>query len=109
MVSTIVDLEKIPGLVPATDNQYEVSPVRQWGRRLCEAVISPTSPLVGQAVRDADFRELYDAAIVAVHRNGARVTNKVGDIRLRAGDTLLLQTGAVRQGLPEQARLLSRE
>jgi di/tricarboxylate transporter len=94
VVSTIVDLEKIPGLVPATDNQYEVSPVRQWGRRLCEAVISPTSPLVGQAVRDADFRELYDAAIVAVHRNGARVTNKVGDIRLRAGDTLLLQTGA---------------
>jgi di/tricarboxylate transporter len=94
VVSTIVDLEKIPGLVPATDNQYEVSPVRQWGRRLCEAVISPTSPLVGQAVRSADFRVLYDAAIVAVHRNGARLTNKVGDIRLRAGDTLLLQTGA---------------
>ena len=49
-------------------------------------------------MRDADFRELYDAAIVAVHRNGARVTNKVGDIRLHAGDTLLLQVGAaVRQ------------
>src|SRR5262249_21088165 len=94
VVSTIVELEKIAGLVPATDSRYEVSPVNQWGRRLCEAVISPSSPLVGQAVREADFRELYDAAIVAVHRNGARVTNKVGDIRLRAGDTLLLQTGA---------------
>ena len=57
VVNTIVDLEKIPGLVPATDNQYEVSPVKQWGRRLCEAVISPTSPLVRSAVRDADFRE----------------------------------------------------
>jgi di/tricarboxylate transporter len=95
VVNTIVDLEKIPGLVPAADNQYEVSPVKQWGRRLCEAVISPSSPLVGVAVRDADFRALYDAAIVAVHRNGARVTNKVGDIRLRAGDTLLLQTGTL--------------
>ena len=90
VVSTIVDLEKIPGLVPAADSQYEVSPVKQWGRQLCEAVISPSSPLVGQAVRDADFRSLYDAAIVAVHRNGARLTNKVGDIRLHAGDTLLL-------------------
>ena len=94
VVSTIVDLEKIPGLVPAADARYEVSPAMQRGRQLCEAVISPSSPLVGQAVRDADFRVLYDAAIVAVHRNGARLTNKVGDIHLHAGDTLLLQVGA---------------
>jgi len=93
VVNTIVDLEKIPGLVPAADAQYEVSPDKQWGRQLCETVISPSSPLVDQAVRDADFRSLYDAAIVAVHRNGARLTNKVGDIRLHAGDTLLLQVG----------------
>jgi len=94
IVNTIVDLEKIPGLVPAADAHYEVSPAKQWGRQLCEAVISPSSPLVGQAVRNADFRSLYDAAIVAVHRNGARLTNKVGDNRLHAGDTLLLQVGA---------------
>jgi di/tricarboxylate transporter len=94
IVGTIVDLEKIPGLVPAVDARYEVSPVKQRGRNLCEAVISPTSPLVGQTVRDADFRALYDAAVVAVHRNGARLTNKVGDIELYAGDTLLLQVGA---------------
>jgi di/tricarboxylate transporter len=93
VVGTIVDLEKIPGLVPAADARYEVSPAMQRGRQLCEAVISPSSPLVGQAVRDADFRVLYDAAIVAVHRNGARLTNKVGDIHLHAGDTLLLQVG----------------
>ena len=93
VVSTIVDLEKVPGLVPAANAQYEVSPVKQWGRQLCEAVISPTSPLVGEEVRNADFRSLYDAAIVAIHRNGVRLTNKVGDIRLRAGDTLLLQVG----------------
>jgi di/tricarboxylate transporter len=67
--------------------------VNQRRRQLCEAVISPSSPLVGQTVRDADFRALYDAAVVAVHRNGARVSNKVGDIELHAGDTLLLQVG----------------
>jgi di/tricarboxylate transporter len=94
VVGTIVDLEKIPGLVPAADARYEVSPSIQRGRQLCEAVISPSSPLVDRAVRDADFRELYDAAIVAVHRNGARLSNKVGEIRLRAGDTLLLQVGS---------------
>ena len=93
VVGTIIDLEKIPGLVPAADARYEVSPVKQRGRTLCEAVISPTSPLIGQTVRDADFRALYDAAVVAVHRNGSRLTNKVGDIELYAGDTLLLQVG----------------
>ncbi len=93
VVSTIVDLEKIPGLVPAADARYEIAPAHQWGRQLCEAVISPTSPLIGQIIRDADFRPLYDAAVVAVHRNGARLTNKVGDIELHAGDTLLLQVG----------------
>ena len=93
VVSTIVDLEKIPGLVSAADTRYEVSTGKQWARQLCETVISPSSPLVGQVVRNADFRGLYDAAIVAVHRNGARLTNKVGDIELHVGDTLLLQVG----------------
>ena len=93
VVSTIVDLEKIPGLVPAADTRYEVATGKQWARQLCETVISPTSPLIGQVVRDADFRGLYDAAIVAVHRNGSRLPNKIGDIELHVGDTLLLQVG----------------
>jgi di/tricarboxylate transporter len=92
VVTTIVDLEKIPGLVPAADLTYEVSPRKRVGRHLTEVVLSPTSPLIGTTVRAANFRQLYNAAVVAVHRNGERVTNKIGDIRLRAGDTLLLQT-----------------
>ena len=65
-------------------------------------MISPSSPLLGQTVREADFRAMYDAAVVAVHRNGARLTNKVGDIELHAGDTLLLQAGPdFYEGLPQ--------
>ena len=93
IVSTIVDLEKIPGLRPATDQSYHLSPAQRRGRLLSEAVISPTSPLIGKSIRNANFRAMYNAAVVAVHRNGARVTNKVGNIILNPGDTLLLQTG----------------
>jgi len=92
IVSTIVDLKKIPGLIPATDATYEVSTRPQRGRVLCEAVISPTAPLIGKTIKSADFRAQYNAAVVAVHRNGERVTTKIGDIVLRPGDTLLLQT-----------------
>ena len=91
IVSSIIELERIPGLVPATDPTYEVSPQQQRARKLCEAVVSENSPLIGKTIREADFRATYGAAVVAVHRGGARVEKKVGDIRLRPGDTLLLQ------------------
>lgn len=94
VVTSIVDLERIPGLVPAADDAYEARADRRRKQRLCEAVISPTSPLIGKTIRDADFRALYNAAVVAVHRGGTRLTGRIGDILLRDGDTLLIQTGA---------------
>lgn len=91
IVSSIIDLEKIPGLIPIADPGYEVSPKQQRRRRLCEAVISQTSPLIGKTIREADFRTTYGAAVVAVHRGRKRVEKKIGDVMLRPGDTLLLQ------------------
>ena len=90
-VSTIVDLQRFPGLVADTDEGDSEAPRE---RRLIEAVISSSSPLRGQSVRDANFRTAFDAAVVAVHRNGERVGGKIGEIVLRPGDTLLLQTAA---------------
>jgi di/tricarboxylate transporter len=92
IVSTIVDLERIPGLVPAADMTYEFHPRQRQRRHLTEAVLSGSSPLIGTTVKKARFRQLYNAAVVAVHRNGHRLTNKIGDIVLEPGDTLLLQT-----------------
>jgi di/tricarboxylate transporter len=92
VVSTIVDLNRIPGLVP--DSGEEESPGELPERRLTEAVVSTSSPLIGQSIRDANFRTTYDAAVMAVHRNGERVGGKIGQIVLRPGDTLLLQTAS---------------
>ncbi len=91
VVDTILDLQRFRGLVPASDADT-ASPTHA-DRRLVEAVISHSSPLVNQSVRDANFRTVYDAAVIAVHRNGERVAGKIGAIVLRPGDTLLLQTG----------------
>ncbi|MGC1275490.1 MAG: SLC13 family permease [Planctomycetaceae bacterium] len=92
VVSSIVELEQVPGLVPAADPSYEITPAKQRGRLLCEAVISSRSQLVGKTIREADFRAAYGAAVVAVCRDGHRIPRKLGDVRLRPGDTLLLQT-----------------
>ncbi|RLA17768.1 MAG: SLC13 family permease, partial [Gammaproteobacteria bacterium] len=47
-------------------------------------------PLVRKTIRDGRFRTHYNAAVVAVARGGAHLQQKVGDIVLEAGDTLLI-------------------
>lgn len=90
VVESVVDLRRIRGLVPATDQVDKLSEPRPH-RRLLEAVVGAGSALSGRNVRELRFRTQYEAAIIAVHRNGERVTGKVGDIVLRAGDVLLLE------------------
>lgn len=80
-MSSLDSLEGLPSVVEAAPRQ---------GRQLCEVVISPGSPLVGQRVRDAEFRTRYNAAIIAVHRSGEKLQQKIGQISLCAGDTLLV-------------------
>ncbi len=89
VVSTIIDLQRIRGLVPISEDEGGHN---HPTHRLVEAVVSRSSPLVGSSIRDASFRTVYDAAVIAVHRNGERVPGKIGEIVLRAGDTLLLQS-----------------
>ncbi len=92
VLESVVDLQKIRGLVPVADpdgpgdNRPEM--------RHVEAVISPGSPLVGQTIRDCGFRTRYNAVIIGVHRHGQRLRGKLGDIDLRAGDTLLIEAHA---------------
>ena len=61
---------------------------------LVEAVVTPNSPLVNKKVRESNFRARYDAAILAVHRNGEPLRGKIGEVRLKAGDLLLIITGS---------------
>lgn len=91
IVESIVDLQNIRGLQPATTQVLKIDAPREE-RRLIEAVVSNTCPVVGKSIRDGRFRNVYNAAIVGVARNGQRLKEKIGDIVLHAGDTLLLVT-----------------
>jgi di/tricarboxylate transporter len=91
IVESVVDLRKIRGLTPATDQVFKLDSPRHE-RCLIEAVVSDSHPLTGKTIREGRFRTLYSAAVIAVARNGERIDRKIGDIVLRAGDTLLLET-----------------
>lgn len=58
-----------------------------------EVVISHNSSIISKTVKEANFRGKYDAAIIAIHRNGERVKGKLGLIEIKAGDVLLILAG----------------
>lgn len=91
VIDSVVDLQKIRGLELATKQAFKVEAPQQ-DRHLIEAVVSNTSPLVGKNIREGRFRTIYNAAVIAVARNGERINRKIGDIILHPGDTLLLET-----------------
>jgi di/tricarboxylate transporter len=91
IVDSVVDLKRIRGLAPATTQIYKLN-THHHDRCLVEAVVSETNPVAGRSIREGRFRTRYDAAVVAVHRNGDRIVSRIGDIVLRSGDTLLLET-----------------
>lgn len=90
VVESIRDLSNLRGLAPATDQVFKLDSPR-YRRRLFEAVVSPSCPVVGRSIRLGRFRTRYDGAVIAVARNGERLRGKIGDIELRPGDTLLVE------------------
>lgn len=88
--ATIIELQKTPGLSLIKDTSYDLKNYDSNYLKTFEAVISPSSPLKGTNVRESNFRSQYNAVIIAIHRNGERIQKKIGDIVLRAGDTLLI-------------------
>jgi di/tricarboxylate transporter len=86
----VLDLRNHPGL--RSGHHEHSSTFHAAGHTHFEVVIGATSPLVGATLREIDFRNRYQAAVLAIHRAGAPVLAKLGTIRLHVGDTLLLLT-----------------
>lgn len=88
----ISDLLRINGLQPSAENGHaDTLSNDRAERRIIEAVVSPHCAAVGSAIRDARFHDRYGAIVLAVARNGERVRGNLGNIELKAGDTLLLE------------------
>lgn len=90
LTDTIFELQKTPGLYSVKDRQFDIKDLDSDKVKTYEVVISNTSHLVGDTVRDSGFRSHYNAVILAIHRSGERINQKVGDIVLQPNDTLFL-------------------
>ena len=90
VVDAVNELRRMPGILVAEDQTYQLN-LRHAQRCLVELVLSPASPMIGHTVKESGFRGTYNAAIISISREGARLEGKLGDVKLRAGDTLLAE------------------
>lgn len=91
VVDAMADLQQMSGLQPATEQVFKLNAPRNE-RNLVEAVVAPSNPLNGLSIKEGEFRNRFGAVVLAVSRDGERIKKRIGDIRLRTGDILLLET-----------------
>ena len=60
-------------------------------QNLVEVVVAPGAALVGETLASANFRQRYDATVLALRRGGEVVRKRMDRLQLRVGDTLLVQ------------------
>ena len=60
---------------------------------LTEVVIKPDSSVIGKSLKSAGFRARFDSAVVAIRREGATLSGKLGEIVIHSGDFLVLAVG----------------
>lgn len=87
---TILQLQKVEGLQLVKELDFDLKHYDSDKYQTFEVVVSPSSPLVGKKIKDSNFRSLYNAVIIAIHRAGHPLRKKIGDVILLPGDTLLL-------------------
>ena len=88
------DWEKIEDLRRRAS--LEIDPENRYGRdegharTLIEAMVKPDSSLENRSLGELDFQRQHDAIVLAIHRRGRVLREKLKDVRLNAGDVLLL-------------------
>lgn len=83
----VTDLHERPGLAPAvaTDGM-----IHKGRLAFFEAVVGVGSALSGTSLRSIGFRDRFQGVVLAIHRADRRVAGKLGEVRLKVGDTLLV-------------------
>lgn len=86
-ISKVLTLHQFDGLVLFAEQDGLLR------ENLTEVLIKPDSAVVGRTLKSAGFRARFDAAVVAIRREGSTLSGKLGEITLQSGDFLILAVG----------------
>ncbi len=60
---------------------------------MMEVIVMPNATIEGKTVKESAFRSVFDAAVVGMRRGGKRLSGKLGNITIQAGDSMMLAVG----------------
>lgn len=86
----IVHTRRTAGVDLVTELNLGLEQIAAHEGSLVEAVVTPHSELVGHSIREMNFRQRYRMVVLAVHRQGRNVQEKLEDLTIVGGDVLLL-------------------
>lgn len=89
-LDTIGIVKQVKGLSIRTGSELTLDDLQNKNTVLVEAVVSHNSSLLNRTLKTSNFKSRFNAGVIAIHRNNKRINSKVGEIVLKAGDTLLL-------------------
>ena len=85
----IVRLSSSTGLAAKAGRHPDVASLTSAASVLVEAVITPNSSLDGRTLKGINFRQRFGATTLAIRR-GEDIREKIGRMRLKVGDELLI-------------------
>lgn len=85
-IGSVTTLQEIEGL--HLFGQHHLN-----GQSMMEVVVSHSAAICGRTLKSTQFRENFDAVVVAIRRGHERLAGGLGNIELRAGDTLVIVPG----------------
>jgi di/tricarboxylate transporter len=60
---------------------------------MIEVIVMPNAAIEGRTIKESAFRAVFDAAVVGMRRGGKRLSGKLGNITIQAGDNMMLAVG----------------
>ncbi len=89
--SSVIDIHNLEGLQLAPKEKLGLEWAGAQKAMVAECVVAPHSGLIGRSIRQMNFRRRYGVLVLAVHRMGVNLRQDFADVRLRYGDTLLVE------------------
>ncbi len=85
-VESVATLQEIPGMT--LFGQHHLN-----GQSFIEVVVSQSASICNKTLKSSQFRDRFDAVVVAIRRGHERLEGGLGNVKLAAGDTLVLVPG----------------
>lgn len=95
--SGFVQARSVEGLRLAAEEREGLETISAHEGSIVEGVIGPRSTIVGQTINELNFRQRFRMIILAIHRRGINMRDRIDSLPLEQGDTILMMG-------PDQAR-----